>query len=83
MTYRICYFRDGKEQGSTPWPGTLEMMKRIACDGLVRHGMDRAIITDDEGTIVWSSTGPVQEKRRGIPQLLEAVLRVIGRRPAQ
>ena len=54
MPYVIRYFRGGKEQGSTPWAGSLAMMEKIAADGLVRHGMDRAEITDDTGAVLWS-----------------------------
>jgi hypothetical protein len=53
MSYVIRYFRDGEEQGCTP-PGDLETMKQIAVDGMVRQGMDCAVITDSTGTSVWA-----------------------------
>jgi len=55
MPYTIRYFRAGKAQGTTPWDGPLDMMQKIAADGLICHGMDRADIADEEGSIMWSS----------------------------
>ncbi len=64
MPYLIRYFRAGQEQGSTPWDGSLEIMQKIAADGVVRHGMDRAVIADAKGAIVWSSNDAGHDLRR-------------------
>ncbi|WP_332803691.1 hypothetical protein [Sphingomonas sp. RT2P30] len=53
--YRIYYYRGGMERGSTAWDGTLAAMIRMATDGIVRHGMDRAIVADRAGHIAWDS----------------------------
>lgn len=64
MPYLIRYFRAGREQGSTPWDGSLEIMQKIAADGIMRHGMDRAVIADAKGAIVWSSDDAGTDERR-------------------
>jgi hypothetical protein len=64
MPYLIRYFREGREQGSTPWDAPLDMMQKIAADGLVRHGMHHATIADEAGRIVWSSTEGGIDARR-------------------
>ncbi|MEG3143397.1 hypothetical protein U1839_01910 [Sphingomonas sp. RT2P30] len=79
MPYLIRYFRDGRERGSTPWDGSLDIMQKIAADGVVRHGMDRAVIADEAGAIVWSSAGDASDMRRAKRRPGEALLRRIRR----
>lgn len=50
MAYRIVYYRDGREIGSTPWSDTLEATKQIASDGLIRHQANMARIIDVDGS---------------------------------
>lgn len=50
MAYRIIYYKDGSEIGSTPWADTLERTKQAARDGLIRHQADMARIIDVDGS---------------------------------
>jgi len=78
MPYVIRYFRAGREQGSTPWGGSLAMMEKIAADGLVRHGMDRVEITDQTGAVLWSRPDNDVEARAGRTDFLASALRAVG-----
>ena len=79
MSHVIRYFRDGEEQGSTP-PGNLETMKKIATDGLVRHHMDCAVITDPTGVVVWAQVNHAEMTRRPTLDLIAFAQRVFARR---
>ena len=48
--YRIDYFKEGVAKGSTPWAGTLDDVRKIAQDGLIRHDSDFARIIDVDGS---------------------------------
>jgi hypothetical protein len=78
MPYVIRYFRGGREQGSTPWAGSLAMMEKIAADGLVRHGMDRVEITDQTGAVLWSKPDDDAGTRPGRGDFLASALRAVG-----
>ena len=56
MAYRIEYFREGREIGTTPWAQSLDDTIRVARDGLVRHQADfaRIVDVDGSGAEVWS-----------------------------
>jgi hypothetical protein len=74
----VRYFRDGKEEGFTPWSGTLDSMKKIATVGLARHGLDRAEIVDETGSVLWwrAANGTEGSPVRGT--LLQSALRAVG-----
>jgi hypothetical protein len=78
MPYVIRYFRAGREQGSTPWNGSLDMMKKIAADGLVRHGMERAEITDQSGAVVWARVDTDMATPRPRAAFIASALRAVG-----
>lgn len=53
MSYIIEYTKEGRNLGSTPLAGSIEKMKQVAQEGLIRHAADTARIIDDEtGKIV-------------------------------
>jgi hypothetical protein len=78
MSYVIRYFRAGKEQGSTPWGGSLAMMQKIAADGLVRHGMDRVEIADESGAVLWRQVGNDVTENPVRDNFLQSTMRAIG-----
>ena len=74
----VRYFREGKEEGFTPWSGTLEEMKKVAAASLVRHGLDRAEIVDESGFVLWwrAANGVEASPVRG--NFLQSALRAVG-----
>ena len=74
----VRYFREGKEEGYTPWSGSLDTMKQVAAAGLVRHGLDRAEIVDERGFVLWSRTASGVEANPVRGNFIHAALRAFG-----
>jgi len=56
MVHVIEYFKEGRQIGTTPWPGSLEVTIKVARAGCKRQGADFVRVVDVSGgnAEVWS-----------------------------
>lgn len=75
----VRYFREGKEEGYTPWSGSIDTMKQVAAQAMTRHGLDRAEIVDEFGFVIWSRSAGGAETIAPPPNFVRSALRAVRR----